>query len=104
MDWMYRNCSATAQHGALKWRPIFKASALPVFEKLYRSVKTGRETAEVIRDCGRKDYQKFLEKRLGELHNSEMWRAGAAVRSLRPREQAKAIGKAMKGVGGRKGN
>jgi ketol-acid reductoisomerase len=104
MDWMYSNCSATAQHGALKWRPIFKKANLPVFKKLYKSVKTGVETREVIRDCGGKNYQQFLAKKLGELHNSEMWRAGAAVRSLRPRERAKAIGVATRGVGGRGSN
>ena len=101
MDWMYRNCSATAQHGALKWRPIFKKANLPVFDRLYKSVRAGIETAEVIRDCGRPDYKKFLEKKLGELGNSEMWRAGAAARSLRPREKAKIITSATKGVGGR---
>ncbi len=62
MDWMYSNCSVTAQHGALKWRPIFRKANLPVFEKLYKSVKTGQETREVIRDCGGRDYQKFLCK------------------------------------------
>ncbi len=101
MDWMYSNCSATAQHGALKWRPIFKKANLPVFEKLYKSVKDGTETKEVIRDCGGKDYQSFLGKKLAELHDSEMWRAGAAVRSLRPKEGAKTVTKTTKGVGGR---
>ncbi len=101
MDWMYSNCSATAQHGALKWRPIFRSANLPVFEKLYKSVKIGQETREVIRDCGGKDYQKFLGKKLAEIHNSEMWRAGAAVRELRPKEKAKEISKATKGVSGR---
>jgi ketol-acid reductoisomerase len=104
MDWMYRNCSATAQHGALKWRPIFRKVNLPVFEKLYRSVKSGQETREVIRDCGRADYRTFLEKKLGEIGNSEMWQAGAAVRSLRPKEKARAITKSTKGVAGRKSN
>ena len=101
MDWMYSNCSATAQHGALKWLPIFKKANVPVFKKLYLSVKAGRETAEVIRDCGKKDYKKFLAKKLAVLHDSEMWRAGAAVRSLRPREKAKAVGAGARGVGGR---
>ena len=104
MDWMYRNCSATAQHGALKWRPIFRDAVLPVFAKLYQSVKAGRETAEVIRDCGRKDYQKFLDRKLAEIGNSEMWRAGRAVRSLRPKERAKAITRTTRGIAGRKGN
>jgi ketol-acid reductoisomerase len=104
MDWMYMNCSATAQHGALKWRPIFKKANLPVFKKLYQSVKNGTETREVIRDCGRADYKSLLAKKLGAIHNSEMWRAGAAVRALRPREKAKAITRSTKGVGGRKAN
>lgn len=101
MDWMYSNCSVTAQHGALKWRPIFRQANLPVFEKLYKSVKTGKETAEVIADCGGKDYQKFLAAKLAEIHESEMWRAGAAVRALRPKEKAKEIVKGVKGTGGR---
>jgi ketol-acid reductoisomerase len=101
MDWMYSNCSATAQHGALKWRPIFRSANLPVFEKLYKSVKTGQETREVLRDCGGRDYQKFLGKKLAEIHDSEMWRAGAAVRSLRPKEKAKLISAGTKGIGGR---
>ncbi len=104
MDWMYRNCSATAQHGALKWRPKFKKATLPVFEELYKSVKSGVETKEVIRDCGRADYKEWLEKKLGEIANSEMWKAGAAVRSLRPKEPAKKIEKSTKGVSGRTSN
>ncbi len=102
MDWMYRNCSATAQHGALKWRPIFKKATLPVFAKLYTSVKAGIETREVIRDCGKKDYQKWLDKKLAEIGNSEMWRAGAASRALRPKEKGIGITASTKGVGGRK--
>lgn len=104
MDWMYRNCSATAQHGALKWRPIFMKANLPIFEKLYRSVKSGKETAEVIRDLGRPNYKEFLEKKLAEIGESEMWLAGKAVRSLRPQEKGKVITKSTKGVAGRTTN
>jgi ketol-acid reductoisomerase len=104
MDWMYRNCSATAQHGALKWRPIFRKANLPVFKKLYKSVMNGTETREVLRDCGGKNYKKFLEKKLGEIGDSEMWRAGQAVRALRPKEPAKALGKNVAGVSGRGSN
>ena len=104
MDWMYSNCSATAQRGALDWKPKFKKAVLPVFQDLYKRVKTGAETARVISVCGKKDYQQRLERELGEIHDSEMWRAGAAVRSLRPRQKAKAITKSTKGVGGRKSN
>jgi len=101
MDWMYSNCSATAQHGALKWRPEFKKATLPVFEKLYKSVKDGVETKEVLRDCGKADYKEWLDKKLAVLGNSEMWQAGKAVRSLRPKEKAKEISKTTKGVAGR---
>ena len=65
MDWMYSNCSATAQRGALDWKPIFRDANLPVFRKLYESVKRGEETRQVIRDCGRKDYQEFLGQEAG---------------------------------------
>ncbi|MCC6695075.1 MAG: ketol-acid reductoisomerase [Candidatus Hydrogenedentes bacterium] len=104
MDWMYANCSATAQRGALDWKPKFKKAVLPVFTELYERVKTGKETARVLQSCGQKDYQKQLSKELGEIGNSEMWRAGAATRGLRPKEAAKKITKSTKGVGGRKSN
>lgn len=101
MDWMYANCSATAQRGALDWKPRFKKAVLPLFKELYHRVKTGKETARVLRACGKPDYQKQLQKELEAMRNSEMWRAGAAVRALRPKEPAKAISKSTKGVAGR---
>lgn len=101
MDWMYSNCSATAQHGALKWKPKFKAATLPVFTELYKSVKNGTETKEVLRDCGKPNYKELLDKKLSVMGNSEMWLAGKAVRALRPHEKAKAITKATRGVAGR---
>ena len=102
MDWMYGNCSQTAQHGALKWRPLFKKATLPVFAKLYKSVKTMKEAKEVIRDTGCPDYKEKMLAKLQELHNHEMWQAGAAVRSLRPHEPVKAGAATAAGVGGRK--
>jgi ketol-acid reductoisomerase len=104
MDWMYSNCSATAQRGALDWKPQFKKATLPVFKDLYRRVKDGRECARVLSACGGSNYQKLLQKELDQLHNSEMWRAGAAVRSLRPKEPARAITKGTKGITGRASN
>jgi len=101
MDWMYSNCSATAQRGALDWKPKFKKAVLPVFEELYQRVASGKETRRVLTVCGKPDYQKRLAKELGAMRDSEMWRAGAATRALRPKEQAKKITKATKGVGGR---
>ncbi len=84
MDWMYSNCSFTAQRGALDWKPRFKKAVMPVFKKLYKSVKSGKETAIVIKAGSQPDYQEKLTAELNEMKNSEMWQAGAAVRSLRP--------------------
>ena len=104
MDWMYSNCSATAQRGALDWKPKFKAATLPVFEDLYQRVASGAETARVLEACGAADYQEQLAKELGEIGNSEMWLAGKATRQLRPKEAAKAIAADTKGVSGRDSN
>jgi ketol-acid reductoisomerase len=104
MDWMYSNCSATAQRGALDWKPKFRKAVLPVFKTLYQRVKSGKETARVLSACGKPDYQKFLQAELSEMGNSEMWRAGKAVRALRPREIAKVITKGTRGVAGRGSN
>ncbi len=104
MDWMFANCSATAQRGALDWAPKFKKATLPVFKDLYAAVKSKAEARRVLRVCGAKDYQKRLDGELKALHDSEMWRAGAASRSLRPKGTAKKITKGTKGVGGRAGN
>ena len=104
MDWMFANCSTTAQRGALDWKPKFKRAALPVFKDLYQRVKSGAETRRVLRSCGSKDYKKVLDRELTELRKSEMWRAGAAVRSLRPNDKVHAITKTTKGVGGRSSN
>ena len=102
MDWMFSNCSATAQRGALDWSPKFKKAVLPVFNELYKRVSTGKEAERVIKVCGAKGYQERVAKELGAIRDSEMWRAGAAVRALRPHEKAKAITAGTKGVGGRK--
>lgn len=102
MDWMFSNCSATAQRGALDWKPRFRKATLPVFKELYKSVKTGVETRRVISSLSRPDYQERLAKELKQIHDSEMWRAGAAVRALRPTEKAKTITASTKGIGGRK--
>jgi len=104
MDWMYANCSATAQRGALDWKSRFRKAVLPLFKDLYHRVKTGKETARVLSACGKPDYQVHLQKELNQMRDSEMWRAGKAVRALRPKELARAISKSTKGVAGRTSN
>jgi len=89
MDWMYANCSTTAQRGALDWRHEFRKAVEPVFEKLYKSVVSGKETEIVLKANSAPDYREKLEKELSEMRNSEMWQAGAEVRSLRPENRKK---------------
>jgi len=75
---------------------------LSLFNELYTSVKSGKETRRVISACGKRNYQAALAKELGRMGNSEMWRAGKAVRALRPREKAKMLTGKTKGIAGRK--
>ena len=103
MDWMYSNCSATAQRGALDWKPKFKKAVMPVFRKLYRRVASGKEAERVIKVCGAKNYPQRVAKELAAIRDSEMWQAGAAVRALRPAGKAKVISAGTKGLTGRKG-
>jgi ketol-acid reductoisomerase len=84
MDWMYANCSTTAQRGALDWMGPFHDAIKPVVEKLYNSVKTGNEAQISIDANSKPDYRVGLEEELKALRESEMWRAGAVVRQLRP--------------------
>jgi ketol-acid reductoisomerase len=104
MDWMYANCSATAQRGALDWKPKFKKAVMPLFQELYQRVASGVETRRVIRTCGRRDYKEQLTKELNAMANSEMWQAGKATRTLRPKEPAKKFSSAPKGIVGRSAN
>src|SRR6266568_9578919 len=92
MDWMYANCSATAQRGALDWFQKFRDASRPVFEELYKKVESGEETRRVLESNSRPDYRQQLEKELKAIADSEMWQAGAVVRSLRPERQAKSQG------------
>ena len=84
MDWMYANCSTTAQRGALDWWKKFKDATKPVFEDLYKEVAAGSEAQKSIDSNSKDDYREKLEIELAELRNSEMWQAGKTVRTLRP--------------------
>ena len=84
MDWMYANCSTTAQRGALDWMGPFHDAIKPVMEQLYESVKTGNEAQISIDSNSKPDYREKLEEELRALRESEMWQTGAVVRKLRP--------------------
>jgi ketol-acid reductoisomerase len=85
MDWMYANCSTTAQRGALDWWKKFRDAVKPVFEELYDSVASGNEAQLSIDSNSQPDYREKLEVELKEMYDSEMWQAGRTVRSLRPK-------------------
>ena len=84
MDWMYANCSTTAQRGALDWMGPFHDAIKPVMQQLYDSVKTGNEAQISIDSNSKPDYREKLEEELRALRESEMWQTGAVVRKLRP--------------------
>ena len=84
MDWMYANCSTTAQRGALDWWKKFKDATKPVFEDLYKEVAAGNEAQKSIDSNSKDDYREKLEIELAELRDSKRWQAGKTVRTLRP--------------------
>jgi len=84
MDWMYANCSTTAQRGALDWKGKFREAVAPVFANLYESVENGTEARITLDRNSQADYREKLQVELDEIANSEMWQAGKAVRNLRP--------------------
>ena len=87
MDWMFANCSTTAQRGALDWKDKFKNAVEPVFNDLYESVVSGREADRSIKLNSEPDYREKLQEELDRIHNSEIWQTGAKVRELRPERQ-----------------
>ena len=87
MDWMFANCSTTAQRGALDWKNKFRDAVAPVFKDLYESVETGKEAERTIKKNSEPDYREKLKIELDEIHTSEMWQAGKKVRELRPENQ-----------------
>lgn len=84
MDWMYANCSTTAQRGALDWWKRFRDATKPVFTELYKEVAKGNEAQRSIDSNSQPDYREKLEEELRELRESELWKTGATVRELRP--------------------
>lgn len=84
MDWLYANCSTTAQRGALDWKGRFRAAVEPLFAELYKNVANGTEAKIVLEKNSQPDYREKLNAELAEMGNSEMWETGKKVRELRP--------------------
>jgi len=87
MDWMYANCSTTAQRGALDWKDKFQQAVQPVFEELYKQVANGDEAKRVIEVNSKPDYREKLEDELKVLRESELWTTAREVRKLRPEDK-----------------
>ena len=83
MDWMYKNCSSTAQRGALDWAPKFEKAIKPIIEECYESVKNGTETKNVIKSNSDPEYKKKLDNELNEIANSELWTIASVLRKYR---------------------
>lgn len=84
MDWMFAACSTTAQRGALDWLPKFRSASKPVFQDLYKSVKSGNEAKVTIEANSKPDYREKLEEELTRMRELEIWKTGVEVRKLRP--------------------
>ena len=87
MDWMFNNCSETARIGALRWRNRFRECTKPLFDSLYELVVSGEETRIVIEKSIDPNYRQKLQKELQTMGDSELWRTGTTVRSLRPKQK-----------------
>ena len=83
MDWMFKNCSSTAQHGALKWSGRFEEVLKPVIRECYDSVKSGEEVKEVLKSNSRENYKEELDSQLKDMEDSEIWQVGKKVRGMR---------------------
>ena len=86
MDWMFANCSTTAQRGALDWKGKFREATEPVLNELYDSVLSGKEAEIVIEANSKPDYRAKLEEELNLMKHSELWQTGLEVRKLRPKK------------------
>jgi ketol-acid reductoisomerase len=84
MDWMYANCSSTAQRGALDWAPRFETVLRPLIEECYRSVQRGEEARITIRSNSDPQYREKLDAELRAMAGQELWEAGRVLRDFRP--------------------
>jgi ketol-acid reductoisomerase len=83
MDWMYENCSTTAQRGALDWAPKFEKVIKPLIKECYKNVINGTEARITIESNSNTNYRNNLKKELEEINNQEIWKVGKIIRDLR---------------------
>jgi ketol-acid reductoisomerase len=84
MDWMFANCSTTAQRGALDWAPRFEQVLKPVIEDCYQRVLSGEEARRSISANSDPNYRAGLNQELEAMASQELWQAGRVLRDFRP--------------------
>ena len=83
MDWLYLNCSTTAQRGALDWAPVFEKALKPIIQKCYKSVENGFEVKKLINVNNDSNYNTKLTNELKNISNQELWKVAKELRKLR---------------------
>ena len=83
MDWLYSNCSTTAQRGALDWAPIFEKQIGEIINHCYDEVENGNEADNVIKNNSNVLYRENLNKELENINNQELWKTAKQLRELR---------------------
>jgi ketol-acid reductoisomerase len=82
MDWMFENCSTTAQRGAIDWSENYYKVLKPEINKCYESVKSGKEAQISIESNNDINYRKNLQKELDEIKDQEMWKVQKLLKNL----------------------
>ncbi len=83
MDYMFSNCSGTAQRGALDWSKKFEKLNKPLIQEIYDNVKNGEEAKRVIKSNSSTNYKDKLDKELEDINNQEIWKVGKEIRKYR---------------------
>ena len=83
MDWLYSNCSTTAQRGALDWSKIFEEKLTPLIEECYYEVQNGSEANKAIQCNSQFNYRERLMEELETINNQELWQTANQLRPLR---------------------
>ena len=83
MDWLYSNCSTTAQRGALDWAKVFERELKPSIDKCYRDVVVGIEADKSIKKNSDPKYRDKLNQELEDINNQEIWQTAKIMRKYR---------------------
>jgi ketol-acid reductoisomerase len=83
MDWLYKNCSTTAQRGAIDWANVFEPKLTDMVQDCYNSVKDGTEIKRIIECNEDPNYKDILQSELDDISNQEMWQIKQHIKKLK---------------------